>query len=91
MNQTILGPQGFDIYEVTPNEWVLDTKVAEIYAGTFVQMATYAALKYGFSLDEIEFAVTEMTKHGHNGAHFGVNRGFIFSFTMDFTNGRITA
>lgn len=82
----ILNATGYDLYEVTHNEWVLHVNNGDIYRGTFYKVARYAAAKLNFSLEEIELAAVEMTKIGHNGAHFGAFKRFIYTFNKDFKN-----
>lgn len=79
--------KGFDLYEIAHNQWVLDTKVADIFGGSWSDVLRYA-VSIGFKLSEIDTAVVEMVKHDHNAAHFGGGRGFIFTFKKDFSHGK---
>lgn len=83
-----LNSAGYDLYEVTPNEWIMNVKNGPLYVGTFKKVVKHAVIKMGFSLVEIEVAVDEMLKKGHNAAHFGMSRGFISTFNKDFPNVR---
>lgn len=76
--------EGYDLYEVTKNEWILHVKNGAIYTGTFKKVIKYAVTKMGFKLEEFDIAVKEMVKYNHNGAHFGMYRGFIYTFQKDF-------
>lgn len=54
-----------------------------IYTGTLKQVATYAVLELGFSVEEIEIGVLEMEKHFHNGAEYGVFKRFMWTFDKE--------
>lgn len=76
---------GYDLYEIYPNHWMLhDKSDMRVYNGSLIEVGKLAVQNLHFDIDEIEFAVTEMNKHGHNGAHFGMSTGFIFSFNRNF-------
>lgn len=48
--------------------------------GSFKQVCTFAAVNFGFSLDQFDIAVQEMEKHFHNAAEFGIYKKFMFTF-----------
>lgn len=75
---------GYDLFEITSDEWILNIRGGDLFAGSFQDTLRYS-IKMGFELDELEHAVNEMMKLGHNGAHFGVFKGFIHTFNKDFT------
>lgn len=79
-----LNSAGFDLYEVTANEWILNIKGGALYVGEFKKVVRHAASKLGFSLSELDSAVKEMVKNDHNAAHFGMYRGFMYTFKKDF-------
>lgn len=84
--QTSINSTGYDLYEITQNEWILKVKNGPMYVGTFKKVVKHAVTKMGFDLEEINVAVKEMIKYNHNAAHFGMYRGFIYTFQKDFTN-----
>lgn len=75
---------GYDLYEVTRDEWVLEVKNGPIFHGTLVKIGVHAVKRMGFKMGDIEIATQEMLKHGHNAAHFGMYRTFMFTFQKDF-------
>lgn len=79
-----LNAAGYDLYEITKDEWILNVKNGPIYAGSFKKVIKHAVVRMGFDLQELELAVSEMVKNGHNGAHFGMYKGFIYSFQKEF-------
>lgn len=79
-----LNSEGYDLYEITKDQWVLHVKGGNIYNGTFKKLIKYAIVKLGFEMEEIELAIGEMLNKGHNGAHFGMYKTFIFSFIKEF-------
>jgi len=78
-----LNTAGYDLYEVG-DLWFLHVKGGSVFSGTFYKVARHAISVLGFKATEIEEAIGEMTKNGHNGAHFGMYKGFIFSFNKEF-------
>jgi hypothetical protein len=81
---TNLNTAGYDLYEVSEDHWALNVKGGAIFVGTFKKVVIYAVLRLGFKLEEIEYATREMINKDHNGAHFGMYRGFIFTFQKEF-------
>jgi hypothetical protein len=81
---TNLNTAGYDLYEVSEDHWALHVKDGPVFIGTFKKVVIHAATRLGFKLSEIEFATKEMINKGHNGAHFGMYRGFIFTFQREF-------
>lgn len=75
---------GYDLYEVANDQWALHVKGGAAFVGSFRKVVRHAVTRLGFKLSEIEYATQEMLKQDHNGAHFGVYRGFIFTFKKDF-------
>jgi hypothetical protein len=85
MNKGLNGA-GYDLYEKSNDEWILNVKGGSVFVGTFRKVVTHAVTRMGFELDEIDFAVKQMLDKGHNAAHFGMYRSFIFSFQKEFKN-----
>lgn len=80
-----LNSSGYDLYEITPDEWILNVKDGPLYIGTFKKVVKHA-IKMGFKMEELEIAVSEMLKKDHNAAHFGIHKGFIHTFKKDFSD-----
>lgn len=78
--------QGFDLYEITPKEWILHVKGGRVFHGTLVEVGVLAVERFGFDIEQIEFATEMMLKLDHNAAHFGSMGTFIFSFQKEFGN-----
>lgn len=52
----------------------------EAKEGTLLAIITYATYTLGFNVGELEYALLDMLKNDYDGAHFGTNRTFLFSF-----------
>lgn len=72
----------FELYEINENEWQLHA-AGEAFSGPFVKVIALGIMKYDFLADEFDVAVTEMVKNGHDAAHFGFGRRFIYSFNKE--------
>jgi hypothetical protein len=81
---TTLTSLGYDLYEVSDNCWAIHIKGGKLFIGTFKEVVTACVTKLGFELEEFEFATKEMIDKGHNGAHFGMYRSFMFTFQREF-------
>jgi hypothetical protein len=77
--------KGYQLIDIGPY-WELHSPRG-IYRGNFKKVCTYAALALGMSLDEIDVAIQEMEKQFHNGAEFGINRTFLFTFDKETHRG----
>ena len=83
-NQFNMNSSGYDLYEITKDEWILHIKDGPMFVGTLKKVGVHAVTKMGFKLEQIEIAVNDMNQRGHNGAHFGMYKDFIFSFKKEF-------
>lgn len=83
-----LNMAGYDLYEITKDEWILHVKNGPIYSGTFKKVVVHAIKRLGFRLEEFDIACQEMIKYNHNGAHFGMYKGFIYTFQKEFKHDR---
>lgn len=70
---------GFNLVEVADNMWFIQPIGGISFGGTFSEVVLVSIYKYGFKMKEIEEAVKVMLELGHDSAHFGVYRTFIFS------------
>ena len=50
--------------------------------GTLLAILTYCTYTLGFNPDELELAVSDMIKYDLDGAHFGINKAFVFTFSI---------
>ena len=71
---------GYDIVNLGNDQWLLDVKGVRKYHGTIDELIEFCTKKYGFEINDLEFAVDMMVSSNHNAAHFGVYRTFIYSF-----------
>jgi hypothetical protein len=51
--------------------------------GTLLAILTYAVYTLGFDIKELEIALFEMLERDMDGAHFGINRTFIYAFNKN--------
>jgi hypothetical protein len=77
---------GYDLIEMGNDQWAMNVRGGSLFVGSFRKVVMHSVAVLGFNLKEIEFAVKEMLDKGHNSAHFGMYKGFIFTFEKDFTN-----
>ena len=78
---------GYDLYEIEGEDnWAFHVKEGPVFMGTFKKVVTYMISRLGFDPSEIDYAVKTMVQEEHNAAHFGMYRGFIFSFSKEFKN-----
>lgn len=54
-----------------------------IYTGSLKQVSTFAVVKFGFDINEIEIGVLEMEKHFHNAAEYGIFKRFMWSYDAE--------
>lgn len=85
--ETSINSAGYDLYEVQTDSWVLSDRIGGYCTGTFKNVVKGAILM-GFEMKEIEIAVEEMIKHGHDASHFGMYKGFIYTFQRENTDKR---
>ena len=76
-------PAGYNIAEKGINLWTVQVINDTIYVGSFSEVVIYSIIRLGFKLEDIEFAVSTMLEEGHNVAHFGMNRTFLYSFQRE--------
>jgi hypothetical protein len=50
------------------------------FEGTLTGIWTYCVQHLGFKSTELEASIQDMLDKGTNGAHFGVNKTFLYSF-----------
>jgi hypothetical protein len=81
-------PQSYEIYEVTPTEWVLQVEGQRSFTGTLAEVGTLAVRRFDFSVSEIELAVEMMISKEQNAAHFGTNASLIYTFNKEKTHER---
>lgn len=57
-----------------------------VFSGNLKQVCTYAVLKLEFTMEELELGVTEMEKHFHNAAEYGIFKRFMWSYDQEEKN-----
>ena len=80
---TTLHSSGYDLCELDGDQWAVNVRGGPLFVGTFHKVVIHAVTRMGFQLSEIEFAVKNMIDKNHNAAHFGMYRGFIFTFNRE--------
>jgi len=88
MNATNVNTNGYDLYQITQDEWVLHVKGGSSYNGTFKKVVLLMVKNMGFKLSEVQYGAEAMIVKGHNAAHFGMYKGFIHTFNKEFGHGR---
>lgn len=53
------------------------------FIGPFEEVIRFAILNLGFEADELELGVSNMMVSDNSIAHFGVNRTFIYSYSLE--------
>lgn len=72
----------YDMVMRPDESWVIRAGEKSLYSGTMREVVTFMVQRLGFDIDEIEVAIEEVGKHlknGHDGAHFGMHKRFIFT------------
>jgi len=74
-------PGGYNIVavSVTNDSWYLRVVDHTVFTGTMREVALYAVQRLGFKFKEIHAAFDAIAQEGHNVAHFGMNKDFIYS------------
>jgi hypothetical protein len=69
---------GYKLLDIGPH-WELHSSTG-VYRGSLEMVRSYAVLRLGFLVEDIDIAVREMDKNFHDGAEFGIYKRFIFTF-----------
>lgn len=56
------------------------------FTGSLKQVVVYSVNELGFSVKELEIGVTEMEKHFHNAAEYGILKAFMWSYDQEEKN-----
>jgi hypothetical protein len=70
------------MYEITrldDRSWSLTANKSRQFVGSLKDVCK-VAIGLGFSFEEIEIAIDEMAWMNHDAAHFGIFKGFIYSY-----------
>jgi len=69
----------YELYKNSENSYEIHSNYSGFKAkeGTLTAICVYM-VSLGFDLSEIEIGLVEMIRTDHNGAHFGINKMFIF-------------
>ncbi len=70
----------YDLRVTKDGVWMIQKHNGGALRGTLRQVMSYCQFYLGFDVKELDLALDEMIKQGHDGAHFGVMQGFIFTF-----------
>lgn len=81
-----LETRGYHLVEVDSSLWLLLSGDLTLRRGSFLQVATYMVASKGFKYEQLDEAITAMTRKGHNAAHFGMYKDFMYSVEMEFGN-----
>lgn len=71
---------GYDLYEISLNEWIFNVKGGDLFTGSLSEVVRYMVTHYLFTPDNIEDAVRDMWSNGDDSVHFGMYRTHIFTF-----------
>ena len=83
MFQTVQTKQsGYKLFDKGQGLWTLQTSNGH-FTGNLKQVCTYAVLKLGFQVEELELGVIEMEKHFHNAAEYGIFKRFMWSYDLE--------
>lgn len=74
-----LSIMGYQLKEINNSIWSFSLGDKEYKRGDFKSIVSHMS-KTGFSLEEIDDAIQEMCKHGHDVIHFGMFRTFLYTF-----------
>ena len=87
MTNMTFNTSGYDLYEVTKNHWVIDTKNGYTYEGTLREVTDHMTSDMGFYLENIVDGLECLAddykipaSSNNNAIHFGIYKRFIFTF-----------
>jgi hypothetical protein len=78
-----LNSAGYDLSEVSENEWIFSVRGGSLYVGSFIQIVMIMVMKFGFDIDNIDEAVEEMVKKEKDSVHFGMYRSMIYPYNRE--------
>lgn len=72
----------YELYKIEENLYQIHSKNfgQQSMEGTLLAVLTYAVYSLGFQTSELELALLDMNDLDYDGAYFGINRSFIYSF-----------
>lgn len=72
----------YNLYQIRHNHYEIHSSYSNEKAmeGTLLAILTYATYTLGFDINQLEIALLEMLERDMDGAHFGINRTFIYAF-----------
>ncbi len=72
----------YEIYKIDENKYQLHSSYQDVTAieGTLVGLYEYCIKILKFEKAELDYALREMDFNDLDGAHFGINRTFIYAF-----------
>lgn len=75
---------GYTLLEVEKDIWFFNVVDGESFGGTLKEVVLFAIFKHQVKFSDIELAIQDMIKEGHNAAHFGMWKSFIYSYKHDY-------
>lgn len=69
----------YDMKRLSESKWSLTSDKKNTFIGSLKEVCQ-VAVGIGFDMETIEEAVNEMAWMDHDAAHFGIYKGFIFSY-----------
>lgn len=69
----------YDLIMQIDGSWILKASQISVAKGTLKDVVAIMIKRYKFLMSEIEYAIEDMDIKGHNRAHFGMGKSFIFS------------
>ena len=76
---------GYKLFDRGQGLWQIQTPTG-VFSGSLKKVCTYAVIKLGFSIEELEIGVLEMEKHFHNAAEYGIFKRFMWSYDLEEKN-----
>ena len=82
-----LSSEGYDLIEVTNDEWILNVKgTPNVFTGSFRKIAKFAVERLGFKVEALNMAIEEYIKsqdEGHDAIHFDMNKTPLYTFKTE--------
>ena len=75
----------YNIYKLNDDLYQIHTSLYQelSFEGPLLAILTHATFNLGFDPDELEYALLVMLNEDKDGAHFGINRTFLYPFNRN--------
>jgi hypothetical protein len=80
-----LNAEGYNLIEADNGVWYLQVVGDTAFKGTFREVYLFSIYRIGFKPEDLDEAILDMANLGHNAAHFGAFKKYIYPFTNELS------